>query len=656
MSSMRGVALILLLVTSTAASTQVSSPAVPVQAAAAAAPAYSYSVAAALNDWRRLKDNGGYSFADYARFLIYNPGWPSEDSMRRKAEQLMRPGENAATVLSFYSVEKPQSGNGFARLADALSQNGRHAEALIAAREAWASADLSAADEQSIYARWGRNFTTADNDRRVDALLFAKDPTDAQRLLGTTTPTRRGAFSARIAMQKRDPNAEALYQPFLRTVTNDAGLMMDRARYLRDANWEDSARQLFARNFTFTYRPADAERFMDMMLLLADGAAQDGQWSIAYNIARQADEALAPGIDMADRPLGIRDKYTSLMWLGGTAAWSGLNRASDAMFMFDRYARGGRSLQVLTKGLYWAGKAAQSARRNTESVAYFQRAAAYPELFYAQLSLEQLGRAVPAPGPLPTFAVSAAQRAEFPTRRLVQATSILGAQGRREEQTLFVRALAESLNNDSERALATQFGQQIGRDDLGVWVARMARVKGSSFYVETAYPRLQANVGGARMWSLAHGITRQESSFDRSAISHAGARGMMQLMPGTAREQAGKMGVGYDGYRLTTDPAYNVMLGTAYFQRMLNIWDGNVPLAVASYNAGSGNVGKWVRRYGDPRGRQSVVRWIEQIPFSETKAYVQRVIENSVVYDRMNPHNPPRTVHVSNFLGKGAPG
>ena len=656
MSSMRGVALILLLVTSTAASTQAPSPVVPIQAAAAAAPAYSYSVVAALNDWRRLKDSRGYSFADYARFLIYNPGWPSEDSMRRKAEQLMRPGENAATVLAFYSVEKPQSGNGFARLADALSQSGRHAEALIAAREAWASPDLSAADEQSIYARWGSNFTTADNDRRVDALLFAKDPTDARRLLATTTPARRAAFSARIAMQTRDPNAEALYQPFLQTVTSDAGLMMDRARYLRDANWEDSARQLFARNYTFTYRPADAERFMDMMLLLADGAAQDGQWSLAYNIARQADEALAPGIDMADRPLGIRDKYTSLMWLGGTAAWSGLNRPADAMFMFDRYARGGRSLQVLTKGLYWAGKAAQSTRRSTESVAYFQRAAAYPELFYAQLSLEQLGRAVPAPGPLPTFAISAAQRTEFPTRRLVQATSVLGAQGRREEQTLFVRALAESLNNDSERALATQFGQQIGREDLGVWVARMARVKGSSFYVETAYPRLNAQVGGARMWSLAHGITRQESSFDRSAVSHAGARGMMQLMPGTAREQAGKMGVGYDGYRLTTDPAYNVMLGTAYFQRMLNIWDGSVPLAVASYNAGSGNVGKWVRRYGDPRGRQSVVSWIEQIPFSETKAYVQRVIENSVVYDRMNPHNPPRTVHVSNFLGKGAPG
>ena len=655
---MRGVALILPFVLgfSTAASTQTPGAGVPLQSAAVAAPSYSYSVAAALNDWRRLRQSGGYSFADYARFLVYNPGWPSEDSMRRRAEQLMRPGENVSTVLAFYSVEKPQSGNGFARLADALSQSGRHAEALIAAREAWASPDLSAADEQSIYARWGANLTRADHDRRVDALLFAKDPTDAQRLLGLTTPTRRAAFSARIAMQTRDPNAEVLYRPFLHIVTNDAGLMMDRARYLRDANWESSARDLFARNFNFTYRPADPERFMEMMILLADGAAQDGQWSIAYNIARQADEVVPAGIDVQDQPLGIRDKYTTLMWLGGTAAWSGLNRPADAMGMFDRYARGGRSLQVLTKGLYWAGKAAQSARRSTEALAYFQRAAAYPELFYAQLALEQLGRAVPAPGPLPTFAISPAQRAEFPTRRLVQATSILGAQRRREEQTLFVRALAESLNNDAERVLATQFGQQIGREDIGVWVARMARVKGSAFYVETAYPRLHTQVGGGRMWSLAHGITRQESSFDRSAVSHAGARGMMQLMPGTAREQAGKMGLGYDGYRLTTDPAYNVMLGTAYFQRMMNIWGGSVPLAVASYNAGSGNVGKWVRRYGDPRGRTNIVSWIEQIPYSETKAYVQRVIENSVVYDRMNPHNPPRTVHVSNYLGKGAPG
>ena len=113
---------------------------------------------------------------------------------------------------------------------------------------------------------------------------------------------------------------------------------------------------------------------------------------------------------VSDQKLGIRDKYTSLMWLGGTAAWSGLNRPGDAMIMFDRYSRGGRSLQVLSKGLYWAGKAALSARRATEGTAYFQRAAAYPELFYGQLALERLGRPIPAPGPLPTFAVNPTQQ------------------------------------------------------------------------------------------------------------------------------------------------------------------------------------------------------------------------------------------------------
>ena len=652
---MRGVAVFIPVVLgfTTAASTQApyAAPAVP-----AASSAYGYSVAQSLADWRRLRQNGGYSFADYARFLNANPGWWDENRLRDAAEKLMRPGENAGIVLAFYASKQPQSANGFARLADAYAATGRSAEALIAAREAWASPDLSATDEQSILARWGGYFTTADHDRRIDALLFAKKADDASRFYAMSTPTRRAAFAARIAMQRKDPNAEALYQMVMGTVTGDAGLMMDRARYLNGNGYDTAARQLFARDRNLTYRPANAERFMDMQILLADGAARDGQWGLAYNIARQVDDILAPGISMQDQPLEIRDKYTSLTWIGGTAAWSGLNRPGDAVAMFDRYSRAGRSLQVLTKGQYWAGKAAMSARRTTDGIAYFQRAANYPELFYGQLALEQLGRTVPAPGPLPTFVATPAQRTEFGTRRLVQAIQIAGSQGQRQEQTLLIRALAESLNNDSERVIATQFGQQIGREDIGVWVARMARVKGTAFYVETAYPRLQTAVDGARMWSLAHGITRQESSFDRAAVSYAGARGMMQLMPGTAREQASKMGVGYDGYRLTTDPTYNVMLGTAYFQRMLNIWDGNVPLAVASYNAGSGNVGKWVRANGDPRGRKDVLQWIEQIPYSETKAYVQRVIENSVVYDRMNPHNPPRTVHVSSFLGKSAPG
>ena len=188
-----------------------------------------------------------------------------------------------------------------------------------------------------------------------------------------------------------------------------------------------------------------------------------------------------------------------------------------------------------------------------------------------------------------------------------------------------------------------------------MWVSRMARIKGSAFYVRQAYPTFATSVSPS-VWSLSHGITRQESSFDPYAVSHAGARGMMQLMTGTAREQAGKLGVDYDGYRLTSDPNYNVMIGSAYFQRMLNTWNGSVPLAVASYNAGSGNVAKWVARYGDPRGQVDMLKWIEAIPFVETKGYVQRVIENSVVYDSMRGTSSPQTtLHVSRYLGKSGP-
>src|SRR4029079_16069107 len=173
-----------------------------------------------------------------------------------------------------------------------------------------------------------------------------------------------------------------------------------------------------------------------------------------------------------------------------------------------------------------------------------------------------------------------ALRTEFYNRRLVQATRVAAQQGNATERAQFVRALSESLNNDAERALAVELGQQIARPDLAVWVARSARIKGSMFYVRQAYPSLPAQVSG-NLWSLAHGISRQESSFDPYAVSHAGARGMMQLMTGTAREQAGKMGVGFDNYRLISDPAYNVMLGSAYFQRMLNMCDGSVALCLA---------------------------------------------------------------------------
>jgi soluble lytic murein transglycosylase len=657
MSSMWRAAPILpvLLAVALPSSAQYAAPAAPPSSYAAAQA--SANIGYAIADWRRLRQSSGYSFADYARFLISYPDWPDEARMRVWAENAMRPGENGATVLAFFANDKPTTGNGWARLADAYTASGRGAEALDAARHAWSSPDLSGTDEQGIWARYGSSFTAVDHDARADALLFAKKADDAARFYSLTSPQRRAAFAARIAMQRKSADAESLYQAVIGQVTTDPGLMMDRARYLRANNFYQAARDLVARPHKFLYPAADPDRFYDMLLTLANDAAQDRQWTTAFNITSHLSDALPDGTDISQQPIDLRDNYTSLVWLGGMIALDRTNQPSSAVAMFYNYARGGHSLQVQTKGNYWAGRAALAAGRFQEANDYFQRAAAYPELFYGQLALERLGKSVsPPPQALPQYVTTQAQRNAFNARPLVQAVRLLGQQGRSTEQALFIKALAESLSNDSERNLAVDFGQQIGRPDIAVWTARMARVKGSMFYVRQGYPTLPGQVSG-ELWSLAHGIARQESSYDPYAVSHAGARGMMQLMPGTAEDWARKLNVGYDGSKLTSDPAYNVMIGSAYFRHLLDVWNGSVPLAVAAYNAGNGNVSKWIARYGDPRNQVDMLKWIEAIPYVETRAYVQRVIENSVVYDSLRAGAPQQSaMHVSRYLGKGSPG
>ena len=610
----------------------------------------------ALNDWRTLRRSDGYSFAAFARFLSANPGWPEETRMRRAAERQMRPGENGPTVIAFFRTEKPRTGNGWTRYAEALSAAGRPTEAARAAKEAWASDDLTLTDEGVIRARFWNSLSAADHDRRADALLFDKKPSLSSAVLPYVSPSRRAAFQARIAMQTSQANADALYRAVDSQSATDAGLLMDRLRFLNDTYRNSSgARALAARSHRFVQRPADPERWYDMLLTLARDAYGAGAWQQAYSIASQADDAFASGTDISEESYGIRDNYTSLAWLAGQAALTGTRNYSAAAAEFAKYARGGRSLQVTTKGYYWAGRAMAYASRGADANRYFQQAAAYPELFYGQLSLERLGRDIPPPGGLPTMLVSPAQRSAFQGNRLAKALEIVSQQGRRDEATLFTRALGEGLTNNSDRVLAVELGQRLGRPDVAVWVARSARNDGTAFYYRPAFPTHSSSVPSGRIWSLIHGISRQESSFDRSVVSHAGARGMMQLMPGTASDEARKAGVDYNLGRLTSDASYNVMLGSNHTRRLVSRYDGNYVLAVAAYNAGAGNVNKWIARYGDPRrGNVDVLRWIEQIPFMETRGYVQRVLENSVVYDQMNANT--QNASLSQFLGKSRPG
>ena len=658
MSSMSRIAFLSTVLLASAASGSMQAMLTPVPSAPVLSPyAVGNDIDYALADWQRLRASDGYAFSDYARFLMANPGWPGEFAMRKSAEKAMRPGESPVTVIGFFRTTPPRSGNGFARLAESYAVSGQPIEALTAARSALGSADLSAYDEAALMSRFTGKLAFADYDRRIDALLIAKKPADATRMYYYAGPARKAAFAARIALQNRAPDAEVQYAAVAAQTVSDGGLLYDRARYLRDTGQEQAARYLMSRPHAFTERPASVEPFLELATNLARGAASDRQYQVAFDIARQVDDLFPAGADVALQPLGVRDDYTNLTWTGGEVALVYLARPADAVGLFDRYSHGGRSLQVLTKGAYWAGRAATTAGQMMSANAYFERAAAVPESFYGQLALERLARPVPAPAELPALLVSDLDRQQYQQKRIVRAVRQLGASGRREEQSLFVRALSEAATSESDRVLAAELGMAISRPDLGVWTARSARIQGATFYYKPAFPSYSVAVTG-KAWSLTHGITRQESSFDRAALSGAGARGMMQLMLPTARQTAEKMGVGFDAYRLTSDPAYNMMLGSAYFARLVDYWGGNYPLAVASYNAGPGNVRKWVAANGDPRNAGvDVIRWIEDIPFTETRGYVQRVLENSVVYDRLNPTLVPAgPVHLSQYLGKSRPG
>ncbi len=617
------------------------------------------ATAESLVRWKRLTGSDSYPFSDYAGFLASNPGWPQEKALRLAAEKRIDPNSfSPAEVVAFFTRFPPLTNGGYARFADALMASGRASEAQDAARRAWTGGTLSPDDESRILSRFGGALASADHDRRMEALLWDRSTAQAQRQLAWTSATRKPIYTARLALQSRGAGALSQAAGLGSGADRDPGFIVDKARYLRDTMQSYQARSYLARTRSLDATPYDTEKWFEVLLVNARAAANDKQWSFAYDIARQIDDAYAPGTEIRERPLGERDEYTSLAWLAGTTALEKIGKPREAIGLFDRYAKAARSPQTQTKGWYWAGRAAQAAGDTASANAYYTQAAQYADQFYGQLANERLGRSVP---PLVEGAssVTPEERAAFEVQPIVRATRILGEVGAWRDQSQFLRAIAANAKSDSEHRLAADLALQINRPDLGVMVARSAGVNGLGAYARAGFPQLSVPGSITRHWTMIHAISRQESQFDREAVSHAGARGMMQLMPGTARETAGKIGLSYDMNRLTSDPGYNVTLGSTYFGSMLDYYSGSYPLAVAAYNAGPGNVNKWIRANGDPRmPGVDIVDWIEEIPIFETRNYVQRVLENAVVYDGLNPSraNMRGQFRLSQYLGKRQPG
>ncbi|MEO7688685.1 MAG: lytic transglycosylase domain-containing protein [Sphingomonas sp.] len=617
------------------------------------------ALSSTISEWRSLQDVSSYPFETYARFLLAHPGWPGEMGLRRSAENaLTGPNWSPSTATAYFRRFPPLTAIGKVRFAEALSATGSQAEASLAAEKAWTAGTLPASDEAKLLGSFSSALTPADHDARMDMLLWQNSIQSAQRQLALTSPTRRPLFEARIAFRTNAANASDLAAATSSAGAGDPGYLADRAAWFRANGASTSARSLLARRQTLTNRPADIDRWFDVLLTNARGAAADAQYETAFDIAKQVDDAYPPGTDVSIQPFAERDNYTSLMWLAGQTAMKQLGRPSDAIGMFVRYAGGSKTPTTQSKGMYWAGRAAEAAGRRDEANGYYSRAAGFRDLFYGQLAIERLGLPLTPPGDPLMKPVNPAVRTAFYSRETVRAAQYLGTAGDWQGQTAFVRQIAIDAKTDSDHVLATELSRTLGRPDLGVMVGRSALQNGLSEYSTVGFPNVRVPAVSDDSWTMIHAIARQESQFDRAAVSHAGARGLMQLMPGTAREVSTKMGLGYNPGALTTDTDYNIMVGSNYFRHIYNLY-ASYPLAVAAYNAGPGNVNKWLRANGDPRtGSIDIVDWVEAIPIYETKNYVQRVLENAVVYDLMNPqHSRSQGANrLSWYLGKSRPG
>ncbi len=613
-------------------------------------------IPAALERWKMLSTASKLSFGEYASFLMLYPDWPNTDEMRKKAEQSINPlSYSPSQVVAYFDRLPPLTNAGRAKFAIALAASGDKARAETKAREAWRSGPLNDDDEARLFRIAGNRLTAADHDIRVDRLLWASSTSAAARWIAYTSPQRRPAFVAALAMRLKAPDADVKVKESGAAANNEASLIAARADAMRASGNSMGIRDLLASRSTLTAPAPALKDWYQLLLTHAQAAEDDGQYDIAYRIASRVDDAIPSGVLMLDQDIATRDRYTSLTWLAGSVALEQLGRPRDAVAMFERYAAAAKSPQTRSKGLYWAGKAAAKAGDSASATRFHEQAAVFYESFFGQLALEQLRRPMPN---VPRVAAAAPVIAAGSVPDVLLAAALASKYGSWRDQSNFFRAIARNTSDRNDYVAAVGLSQKLGRPDLAVMVGRSARSAGIPDLLGNSYPTVNVPAAHSQTWTLAHAIMRQESQFDRAAVSHAGARGLMQLMPGTARETSGKIAMAYRPDALTVDTDYNIALGATYIERMLSYFGGSYPLAIAAYNGGPGNVNKWLKAYGDPRtGSIDMMEWIEKIPLSETRDYVYRVLENAVMYDHLHPEKARvrSATPLTTYLGKATP-
>lgn len=555
----------------------------------------------------------GASFAEITRFIETHPNWPGQTALEQSAEESIN-GVPDGTVADWFAKHPPITTAGKLRQADIWMATGRIADAQALIRTAWIDSDLSAFDERSMYQRYHDVLRVQDHEKRLDRLLWNNQVAAAQRILPLVPPDPRDVAEARLALITFAGDADSLVDRVPPAYRNDPGLLYDRIRWRRLKNLDDGALDLLV---VAPSDPAHATQWANERQIMARRALAMGRPDLAFRVAEQH-QALSG------------QNFAELEFLTGWIALRFLNQPNVAYTHFVKLYDGGTFPITIARAAYWAGRAAEAMGNRQLANSWFDTAAQRFTTYYGQLAASTPGitstRSVHEPQP------SAAEINAFDREVLVRLTRDLAEAGADEVVTPFFRRLCDTAATPDQYMLMARLARTIDRPDLAIEAAKRASYAGVNLIAE-GYPILELPKGGNVETALLLAMTRQESAFSHEAVSSAGARGLMQLMPHTASIIAKTLHIRFSQKRLTTDRRYNVTLGRAYLNDLLTNFSGSYVLAIAAYNAGPARVKDWMSLFGDPRSASvNVIDWIESIPYSETRNYLQRVLENLQIY------------------------
>lgn len=596
--------------------------------------AEAYRVARALPDdmerrtiqWAAIRfGEGQVDFASIQRFTLDAPHFESSSVYRIRIEQaLTKTDPTSKTIIDVLGGQMPNSLDAQILLAEAYVQDGQKARAARIARAIWIDNFLTKQTEASMLAALSTLLTNADHWDRAVHLLMHDRASGAERLTSYLTPAQKSLVAARIAVARKSKNAQLLIDKVDPSLRTHPLFHFTRAQFARD-NGDLSTAVAFLADAKGNF--PDAAEFWYERRLIIRRALANGQYDIAYKAAAEYTE-------------GPEGRLVEAHFHAGWVALSFLKDAARARGHFEQMLSLSTLPDSVTQANFWLGRSLTALGDKQAAENAFRAAAGFATSYYGQLSREELGQKGVDIRPLPQWRAS---EATFEQIELVRAIRLLAANKKFEYAQTLLRRLAYSIDEPGHYVLAARLAQEVNAHHIAILIADAADRKGIPLdlflFPKDGIPSHAklANINASAVYAIA----RQESKFDVDAISSVGARGLMQLMPATAKEVAGKLGISYSADKLTSDAAYNTLLGSTYLATQLERYDGSLVLAAAAYNAGAGNVNKWLKAYGDPRlSSADPISWIEAIPFVETRKYVQRVMGNYLVYTARLGHTP----------------